>query len=78
MLTDRDDGPKKSETAVDGWLLVSNDDRLRCSPHERDFRDIKCAMAVLLSLSFSDYPPPPPPLTMINGNSAQQNLMCHL
>ena len=45
MFTDRDDpsihGPKKSETAVDGWLLVSNDDRFRCGPHERDFCDIK-------------------------------------
>ena len=44
MLTDRHDpsihGPKKSETAVDGWLLVPNDARFRCCPHERDFRDI--------------------------------------
>ena len=41
MLKIRLDGPKKSETAVDGWLLALNADRFRCGPPERDIRDIK-------------------------------------
>ena len=40
MLKIRLAGPKKSGTAVDGWLLVLNADRFRCCPHERDFRYI--------------------------------------
>ena len=68
-MTIRLDGPKKSETTVNGWLLVLNADRFRFGPRERDFRDI---------VRYGSLTPPPLPPTMMNGDRAQQSLICQL